>query len=90
MQTRATPRLYKIGGGREAWLPRRNLQKTLLLTLSGRSLGHTDHVGGASSPATSGGATVDPHSVSTSGAKLVGRRMAARDTDNKHVLSLFI
>ena len=48
MHRRATPRLYKIGGVRDTWPPRRYLEETLDLFSSSplkRSLGHTDHVG---------------------------------------------
>ena len=92
MHRRATPRLYKIGGGRERGRREETSRRrsTSLQLQENAPLGTPTTSGGASSPAISGGSTAEPHSVRTSGARPVGRRMAACDTDNNRVLSLFI
>ncbi len=92
MHIRATPRLYTIGGGRERGRREETLRRrsTSHQFQEKSPLGTPTTSGGVSSPATSGGLTAEPHSVRTSGARPVGRRIAARDIDNNRVLSHFI
>ena len=74
-------------GRREETQKRRS---TSLQLQANTPLGTPTTTGGSSSPAIKVGTTADPHPVRTSGAKPVGRCMAARDTANNRDGLIFI
>jgi hypothetical protein len=92
MHIRATPRLYKIVGRRERGLRDETIRKrsTSLQFQANALVGTPTTSGGLLSTTNKGGTTAEPQSVRTSGARPVGKSMAARDTDNNRVLSHFM